>query len=143
MVVLSNRAARHAAAVARGISGSLRRTLRATSISCCQVVVSIGTPFFSRSARRARSGSPGASTSATPACGLADFTQLMKVSTSSSKSSVLPIAAGSMMTDSMLLMMSWPSFLMVRGLCVRPPVRAPASRSQITARPPPLRSTRK
>jgi hypothetical protein len=31
-----------------------------------------------------------------------------------------------MMTDSMLLMMSWPFFLMVRGLCVRPPVRAPA-----------------
>jgi hypothetical protein len=26
----------------------------------------------------------------------------------------------------------------LRGLCVRPPVRAPASRSQITARPPPL-----
>jgi len=35
----------------------------------------LGTPFFSRSARRCRSGSPGASTSATPACGPANFTQ--------------------------------------------------------------------
>ena len=43
---------------------SFRRTLRAMSTSCCQVVASIGTPFFSRSTRRARSGSPGVSTSA-------------------------------------------------------------------------------
>ena len=73
---------------------SFSRTLRATSSSCCQVVVSIGTPFFSRSTRRARSGSPGASTSATPGCGLADFTQVMKVSTSSSNIAVPPIAVG-------------------------------------------------
>src|SRR5438876_176561 len=96
-----------------GISVSFRRTLRATSISCCQVVKSIGTPFCSRSSLRARSGSPGASTSTTPGCGLADFTQVMKVSTSSSNSSVPPIAAGSMTIDSILLMMSVPSFLMV------------------------------
>src|SRR5580704_14190876 len=49
-----------------------------------------------------------------------------------------PIASGSIMIDSMLLMIAVPSFLMVRGLCVRPPVSAPASRSQIIASPPPL-----
>src|SRR5260370_34405853 len=95
-----------------GISVSLRRTLRATSISCCQVVPSIGTPFFSRSTLRARSGSPGASTSGTPACGLADFTQVMEASTSSSNISVPPLEAASMMIDSMLLMKSMPSLLL-------------------------------
>src|SRR5476651_1243430 len=120
-----------------GISVSFSRTLRATSISCCQVVESIGTPFCSRSSLRARSGSPGVSTSATPGRGLADFTQVMKVSTSSSKNSVPPIDSGSMMIDSMLFTMSVPS-LIVRGECVLPPVSAPARRSQITARPPPL-----
>src|SRR5581483_3086685 len=95
-----------------GISVSFSRTLRATSISCCHVVVSMGMPFFCRSARRMRSGSPGASTSLTPGWGLADLTQVMKVSTSSSNSALPPIASGSMMIDSMLLMMSVPSFLM-------------------------------
>ena len=90
-----------------------------------------------RKSRESRRGTVTA-TSATPACGRADFTQPIKVSTSSSNIAVPPIASGSIMIDSMLLMIAVPSFLMVRGLCVRPPVSAPASRSQIIASPPPL-----